>query len=73
MANYRGVMPTEPSRSERPAAARSDPAPWPRVRGLLLDGVGLLAVGLAVPIAILAIGLPIVFALRLVAAILSRF
>lgn len=61
-------------------AARPESAPavgavltrWATARGWAADLAGILAVGMAIPIAILVLGTPIVLAVRLVIELLSR-
>ena len=70
---------TSPSLSGDRPQARTDPASavelrgWSRMARWAADGMGLLLVGLAVPLAILAIGMPLAFVLRLAAALIKSF
>lgn len=72
------VMPVG-SAPEPRAVARLDPVAavelegWAWLRQRALDGLGLLAVGLVVPLAILAIGLVIVLVVRLAMALVAQF
>lgn len=58
-------------RAERAVGAVT--TPWVKARGLAADLVGVLAVGLAIPVGILIVGTPIALAARLVIELFSRF
>jgi hypothetical protein len=65
VATRSGALPL----SSRDAPTSIDLAGWPRIRAWIADAVGVLALGLMVPVAILVIGTPIALAARLVIAV----